>query len=53
MEINDENITTLLVAYYSNFQIEKVLKKNNPIVKIIIVENFNLRSTKKHFASFA
>ena len=49
MKINYKDITVILVAYHSDFKIEKILRELNPDIKIIIVENSNLSKTKEYF----
>ena len=39
MQINYKDLTIVLVAYNSNFEIENILKLLNPEIKILIIEN--------------
>ena len=49
MVINYKDITIVLVAYKSNFKIEKNFKKIDKKVKILIIENSNNKKTKEYF----
>ena len=49
MAINYKDITIVLVAYKSNFKIEKILKKIDKKVRILIIENSNDKKTKEYF----
>ena len=49
MDINYKDLSIILVAYKSNFEIEKIIKQINPLIKIIIVENSNLQKTKSYY----
>jgi len=45
----NKKITIFMIAYYSNYNIEKIIKKIDKSIKIIIIENSNLLKTKKYF----
>jgi N-acetylglucosaminyl-diphospho-decaprenol L-rhamnosyltransferase len=47
----NKKLTIFMVAYYSNYNIEEVIKKIDKNIKIIIIENSNLSETKKYFES--
>lgn len=49
MVTNYKDITIILVSYKSNFEIEKILRKINQDVKILIVENSNDKKVKNYF----
>ena len=49
MVTNYKDITIILVSYKSNFEIEKILRKINQDVKILIVENSNNKKVKNYF----
>lgn len=42
-------LTIFMIAYYSNYNIEKVIKQVSKNIKIIIIENSNLYQTKIYF----
>ena len=44
-----KNLTVFMIAYHSNYRIENVIKKINPKIKILIIENSNLIETKNYF----
>ena len=44
-----KNLTIFMIAYHSNYRIENVIKKINPKIKILIIENLNLIETKNYF----
>ena len=43
------NLTIFFVAYHSDYSFEKLIKKINKKIKIIIIENSNLSETKIYF----
>ena len=45
----NKKITIFMIAYYSNYNIEKIIKKIDKSINIIIIENSNLLKTKKYF----
>jgi GT2 family glycosyltransferase len=45
----EDDLTIFMIAYNSNFKIEKIIKKINPKIKILIIENSNLLKTKIYF----
>jgi N-acetylglucosaminyl-diphospho-decaprenol L-rhamnosyltransferase len=47
----NKKLTIFMVAYYSNYNIEKIIKKIDKDIKIIIIENSNLLETKKYYES--
>ena len=49
VDINYKELSIFLVAYKSNFEIEKIISQINPLVNIIIVENSKLQETKNYF----
>ncbi len=51
MQVNYKDLTIILVAYNSSFEIENILKLLNPEIKILIIENSNLKKTKNYFES--
>lgn len=42
-------LTIFMIAYHSNYGFERIIKKINPKIKIIIIENSNLSETKNYF----
>ena len=44
-----KNLIKFIIAYHSNYRIENVIKKINPKIKILIIENSNLIETKNYF----
>ena len=49
MATNYKDLTIILVAFNSNFEIENILKDLNQEIRIIIVENSNQLRTKDYF----
>ena len=47
----NKKLTIFMIAYYSNYNIEKIIKKIDKDIKIIIIENSNLLETKKYYES--
>ena len=45
----ESNLTIFMIAYFSNYNIEKVIKQISKNIKIIIIENSNLYQTKIYF----
>jgi N-acetylglucosaminyl-diphospho-decaprenol L-rhamnosyltransferase len=42
-------LTIFMIAYHSDYSFERIIKKINPKIKIIIIENSNLSETKTYF----
>lgn len=51
MDNLNKKLTIFMIAYHSNYNIEKIIKQINKNIKIIIVENSNLLETKNYFES--
>jgi len=45
----EKDLTIFMVAYHSDYSFENLIKKINSNIKIIIIENSNLKSTKEYF----
>ena len=45
----ETKLTIFMIAYYSNYNVEKIIKQINPKIKIIIIENSNLLETKNYY----
>ena len=49
MSIFYSKITIFMIAYHSDYGVERIIKKINSKIKIIIIENSNLSETKEYF----